>query len=177
MIGGSSDPPADDPESDIGSDEASQQSNVEDFAGWCASDVATTDSGEGGEAGEPPESGAGLDGGVPPHAAEFVVVALPPPPAPHPIGRGRGAGGRGRGRHGGRGVGPAHPTYHIDYRGDGLCVLKYDASNHTISAHCNWPGHGKLCRVRRKVGAGSKPMGFLIAWLACAGDFGGMESH
>jgi hypothetical protein len=162
--------------SDAGSAEFSCESGAEALAAWRASDRESSD----GQDALPPA--------VPPAAApdppESHLAAPPPiPPAPpaaagEAFARGRGGHGRGRGRAAGRGVGPKHPSWVADIRGDGLAELKFEASSQTITAHCNLPHHGKLCRMRRKV-TGKKPIGFLLAWLSCGDhpDFIGIAEH
>ena len=88
---------------------------------------------------------------------------------------------RGRGwGHGGRGV--PHRVWDADIRADGLAKMKYEESTFQITAHCNLPSHGRLCRLRRSVLPGKnlaqgRPGGFLLAWLKCAGEYPSQAAH
>lgn len=68
-------------------------------------------------------------------------------------------------------------------RGDGLAVFKFDASTQQFSAHCNFPSHGRLCRLRRTVKASTRndaqgrPGGLLLAWVANAELYSSLEEH
>ena len=76
-----------------------------------------------------------------------------------------------------------HPEYSVDIRGDGCAVLKHDTVRGILSAHCRHPDHGRLCRVQFKLTgnprkpAQGRPVGALMAWLACAGDFLTQGAH
>lgn len=103
-------------------------------------------------------------------------AAVPAPPAPAGQ-RGAGAGVPADG------VRRPHPTWHVDVRGDGLCYIKHDERLQILSAHCRHPNHGALCRVNRTLrtrprnDAQGKPVGFLLAWMACADDYADQASH
>lgn len=85
----------------------------------------------------------------------------------------------------GRGVRAAapHETWAADIRGDGLPQIKWDPAVSQLTAHCNLPAHGRLCRLRRTVKpsdrnvAQGRPAGWLLAWLQCAEDFSDQTGH
>jgi hypothetical protein len=76
-----------------------------------------------------------------------------------------------------------HVDYLIDARGDGLTLLKHDTKLNILSAHCRLEGHGNKCRLNRSLNFNARkpsqgsPIGFLIAWLLCAGDFTGPNAQ
>jgi hypothetical protein len=108
-----------------------------------------------------------------PDADDAVVMpddaeAVPPPPPPLAVP------GAARIR---------HVDYLIDARGDGLTLLKHDTQLNILSAHCRLEGHGNKCRLNRSLNFNARkpsqgsPIGFLIAWLRCAGDFTGPNAQ
>jgi hypothetical protein len=76
-----------------------------------------------------------------------------------------------------------HVDYLIDARGDGLTLLKHDTKLNILAAHCRHPEHGRQCRLNRSLNGNARkpaqgsPIGFLIAWLLCAGDFSGPDAQ
>jgi hypothetical protein len=84
----------------------------------------------------------------------------------------------------GRGArGAPHRAWDCDFRGDGLGQLKFDPATKQITAHCNFPSHGRLCRLRRTVNgnarnaAAGRPAGLLIAWMGAASSFKTYKLH
>ena len=110
----------------------------------------------------------------------------PPPPPPPPDdgddgkGKGRGRGGRGWA---GRRAGQEHETWLADVRGDGHATVKWDPATLQLTAHCNLPGHGRLCRLRKSIKASDtnraqgRPGGYLLAWLAAAPRYATSADH
>jgi len=102
-----------------------------------------------------------------PDGAIVPVAILPPPPPLAVPGAAR----------------MRHVDYLVDARGDGLSLLKHDTRLNILSAHCRLEGHGKRCRLNRSLNGNARkpsqgsPIGFLIAWLRCAGDFTGPNAQ
>ena len=61
--------------------------------------------------------------------------------------------------------------------------MKFSIKTYQITAHCNYPSHGRLCRLRRSIMASDtdpakgRPGGLLLAWLACASKYSSLAAH
>ena len=123
--------------------------------------------------GLPPDAAAEEPVVAPPPPAPDAAAAEPVPPPPPPLaGPGAERGDRMR-----------HIQYDVDARGDGQSFLKLDTKLNILAAHCRHPDHGNKCRMNKTLKARAskpaqgRPIGFLIAWLQCAGDFESQQLH
>ena len=127
--------------------------------------------------------GSASDVPKPRPAAPVPVPAPPAPIAPRPRGRGRGRGGRGE---------HSYPKIPVYRHGDRVGAILYNENSSSVDAHCHV--HGASCAVSRSIvrwdGVGNptplrlskgRPLGFLVAWLFIAKDYGedehGRDDH